>query len=283
MRFVENLPPRRVNFDAVLDRQDFLRSLLLSLSAALLRCAPKVPAPTRVARAMEVPPTGDRALDGEFERVRAMQITVNESDREYLESLVALAARLSASQDPELPSVAGALRRRADELFDRGRALLVEFDTSAAERALEEGDERLGCDRFTRAANVHRCQTDLARTIPVVVRERPAQLEVNEDEDEPRRVEYPETTLEWALAARVAISELIALRLRLAAVVAIAEPAKQRLSAARVPRSHERERRDAVEFLTCVGARARVQRRMVTTGAETLINALQRTARVRGA
>lgn len=239
--------------------------------------------PTRVAQVLDVAPTGNAQIDAEFARVRAMQIAVNESDRDYLETLATLASRLSHTQDSELAAVAGELRRRADTLFDQGTTLVVDLDPASAESAVNAGAPQLGCDRFAHVANVHRCQTELSRVISLVIRERPATRLRSEEQDSTDTTTYPETSVDWALAAKTAIAEFVALRLRLGAVVDLTDPTKEKLEQMRVPASHRRELQDAIEFLTTVSARARVQRRLATTAAETIANAIQRTARVRGA
>ncbi|MBL8682262.1 MAG: hypothetical protein JNK05_24050 [Myxococcales bacterium] len=258
------------------------RALLVSL-VLLGGCTRTTVRATRVAQVLDVAPTGDPRIDAEFARVRAMQVTVNESDRDYLETLANLASRLSPSQDAELASVAGELRRRADTLFDQGSTLVVDLDPTSADAAVHQGAPQLGCDQFANVANVHRCHTELSRAVSLVIRERPAtRLRADEDEGIDSTT-YPETSVDWALSAKTAIAELVALRLRLGAVVDLTDPTKERLEALRVPASHRRELQDAIEFLTTVSARARVQRRLATTAAETLANAIQRTARVRGA
>jgi len=259
------------------------RSALIAAVILGAGCARQAPRATRVAQVLDVPATGDPRIDAEFARVRAMQIAVNESDREYLETLALLASRLAPALDTELVSVAAELRRRADALFDQGTTLLVELDTDAAEAALAEGAPQVGCDRFATVANVHRCQTELAHVVSLRIRERPATRLRAEEEEGLETTTYPETSVAWATAAKHAIAELVALRLRLAAVVNLTDPTKARLEALQVPASHRRELQDAIEFLSTVSSRARVQRRLATTAAETLANAIQRTARIRGA
>lgn len=250
--------------------------VLLALGAT--GCPPKRTHATRVARGLDVT-TGDAVIDGELSRVRSMQITVNESEREYLEILSALALRLSPTQDSELTSLTAAVRRAADTLHSNGRALALELDVTGAETVMRHGDPRTGCDRFTQPANAHRCQTDLSQVVRVVFHERAVRAAESEDEADVDPLTLPATREPFALATATTIAELAALRIRLGAVAEQADPLRESLQRARPSRRYERELRDAIEFLSGVAARARVVRRQVTTAAEGLANSAQRAAR----
>ncbi len=252
---------------------------VLSLAlAALGGCGPKRPNATRVARALEVT-TGDRELDRDLARLRSMQITVNESEREYLEILAALATRLSPTQDAELAALSNAVRRAADELHGRGKALMLELDVSGAEAVARDGDARTGCDQFAQPANVHRCQGELSTIVRVVFHERAVSSAEDAQEVDVEVRSLPASSEAFATATATAVAELAALRIRLGAVSEAAEPLRDRLRAARTAPRFERELREAIEFLEGVAARARVTRRQVTTAAESLANSAQRAAR----
>lgn len=223
--------------------------------------------------------TGVASLDADLARVRSMQITVNESEREYLEILSTLAVRLSPTQDSELTALASAVRRAADELHTSGRALVLELDVSAAETVMHNGDARTGCDRFAQPANAHRCQTELSQLVRVVFHERPVRAADDEDPANVDPLLLPATNERFATATATAIAELAALRIRLRAVAEQAEPLRASLERASAPPRYQRELRDAVEFLEGVAARARVVGRQVTTAAEGLANSAQRAAR----
>ncbi|MFO0557834.1 MAG: hypothetical protein U0269_37645 [Polyangiales bacterium] len=256
-----------------------VRALLVLLAASSTGCPPRRATASRVARGLDVS-TGVASLDADLARVRSMQITVNESEREYLEILSTLALRLSATQDPELTSLASAVRRAADELHANGKALALELDVSAAETVMRNGDSRTGCDQFAQPANAHRCQTDLSQLVRVVFHERP--VRATDDDEDPADVDplvLPVTNERFATATATAIAELAALRIRLGAVAERADPLRASLERASAPARYERELRDAIEFLVGVAARARVVRRQVTTAAEGLANSAQRAAR----
>jgi hypothetical protein len=255
--------------------------LALASSGASVGCRARGPRNTRVARALEVR-TGVAAIDADLARVRSMQITVNEAEREYLETLAALATRLGPAQDAELTALTQSIRRAADELRTRGKMLILELDVTAAEAAVNNGDPSTGCDRFAQPANVHRCQSDLARMVRVVFHERSVTQAQSEDDPnatldvDPRTL--PPSTEAFATASAVAIAELAALRLRLGAVATDSESVRDRLRAASAPGRYASELRDAIEFLEGVAARARVARRQTTTAAEAIANGAQRAA-----
>ncbi len=235
-----------------------------------------------MARVLEVISTRDRSLDARFEHVRALQITMNESERDLLEILSTLARRLGSEQESELGSLAATLRAGADALFARRRALTLEVDATEALAMLSNPSPAQGCDGFARVGNVHRCQVELARAVAVVWRERPAgtgAAEAEIDGDDPASVVPGEPSSEpFALAAADAVSGLWALRLRLRALTRAIEPARNGLASARIPPSHERERQDALRFLDGLSSRARVQSRFVSTAIETMTRGMQRGA-----
>jgi hypothetical protein len=259
-----------------------VRAVIAGVLASALSagCAPTARPATRVARVLQVTPTGDRAADAAFERVRSLQIALNESERDYLEALEALAARISPRQDAELASLAGALRARADALFAQGKALSLTLDTTAAEAMMAHPDANAGCDGFAQPANVHRCQVELARSVVATLEERPSSRPAPTDEEEEEVTRrWPETREDFALATCVALGELSAIRLRLRAIARSADSVKLELTRARLGPSHREELRDAMEFLDGLSSRSRVQSRFATTAAETLANSVQRIVR----
>jgi hypothetical protein len=233
-----------------------------------------------VARVLDVR-TGIASLDANLARVRSMQITVNESDREFREILSTLALELSPTQDAELASLTSAIRRAADELHANGKDLALEFDETAAESVMRNGDARTGCDRFAQPANAHRCQTELSRFVRVVFHER-AMRAPNENDEGSEDLDpqwLPATNERFATATATAIAALAALRIRLDAVIEHSEPLRASLERESVPAQYQREIQDAIEFLVGVAARVSVLRGQITAAIEGLANSAQRTAR----
>ncbi len=231
---------------------------------------------TRVARALEVVSTGNRAVDGLFEHLRAMQIAVNESERDQLEILSTLARQFGPEQDPSLAALAEKLRSEADAAHREGITLTLDADDDLAQSMLSTPSPAHGCDGFARVGNVHRCQVELARTVRILWRTRAtdgAEAELGQ----PITV-GPPCDEPFARAAAEAVGSLWALRLRLRALARAADPTREALTSARLPPSHEDERADALRFLDGLSSRARVQTRFTSTAIETLTRAMQRGA-----
>lgn len=254
------------------------RALAVLLAACSIGCTPRRTSASRVARVLDVR-TGIASLDANLARVRSMQITVNESDREFREILSTLALELSPTQDAELASLTSAIRRAADELHANGKDLALEFDETAAESVMRNGDARTGCDRFAQPANAHRCQTELSRFVRVVFHERAVRAPNDEGSEDLDPQWLAATNERFATATATAIAALAALRIRLDAVIEHSEPLRASLERESVPAQYQREIQDAIEFLVGVAARVSVLRGQITAAIEGLANSAQRTAR----
>lgn len=172
-----------------------------------------------VARGLPVPATGDRHLDELFVRLRVVQLSLNESERFYLDVLTALSVRLDSLQlaergvfgdasvpadgsiitrfgtsaEPDIAGIAAFIHTRSDALRATGRVLQVELDTTAAEQILANPlDDRGTCGVVTSGRGVSECLAQLRAVVLVRVTETAAQTQAEVDEAEGSSTEEQE-------------------------------------------------------------------------------------------
>jgi hypothetical protein len=150
-----------------------------------------------VERALSVPPTGDHQVDELFVRLRVLQLSLNESERQYLEALTQLSVRLdrislsehsrnqdggpliaphdggavtrfATSAEPDIAALSAFFRTHTDALRARARVWTVSIDRSAAEQALADPVDAGGtCGLVTSGRGATLCVAQLRRLVVV--------------------------------------------------------------------------------------------------------------------
>ncbi len=172
-------------------------ALMLLASGAVVASCDHTHTTNFVARGRAVPPTGNRALDELFARVRILQLSLNESERFYLDTMTTLSveldrvqmsereslgdagvrdaatlARFGTSSEPDLAGLANFVHSRSDLLRTQGRVLQLEMDTSSAEQLLASPNDPSGtCGVVTSVRGVRDCLTQLRGLVLVRVTE----------------------------------------------------------------------------------------------------------------
>ncbi|MDP3275107.1 MAG: hypothetical protein Q8Q09_07910 [Deltaproteobacteria bacterium] len=198
-----------------------------------------------------------------------MQVTLNESERQYLEALQGLELQLGEPQGADVARLVAQVRAWVDAEATRQVTLRVSVDSAAAQTRLAQVTPE-SCDQFADATHVARCHLDITHLVNVTVESR-TQV-AGADEPQPwERVTEPQ-----ARAVSDAIAALTSIQIRLHAVGELSAS----LHATLVERgarsvSLSAELRDARLFAQSARSRAMLQEQLIRLSADSLVAALR--------